>query len=230
MNRYYLLLAGFLSATATFAATFYGPTPYLSASNSPFTGTSFSYFHLEDFEDGSLNTPGVTANTGIVLGPSINTDSVDGDDGAIDGLGQNGHSWFSNASTNSFTFTFSAAVLGNLPTHAGIVWTDMGATGSGPFGFGSIALDAYDGNGNWLGGLGPGLSGDNSVAGGTSEDRFFGVFSATGIGRIVITVDSNDWEVDHLQYGFADSVPEPSTIALASFSLLAFAVRRFITK
>lgn len=158
MVRYCLLLAGLLSASATFAANWFGPSPYLSTADSPFTGGSFSYFHLEYFEDGALNTPGVTASAGIALGPSINTDSVDGDDGSIDGSGQGGFSWFSNASTTSFIFSFNAAILGALPTHAGLVWTDIGATSNGPFGVATIAFEAFDPNNISLGGIGPAVS------------------------------------------------------------------------
>lgn len=50
----------------TSSATFYGPTPYLSFRDSPFSGTNFSYFYLEDFEDGLLNTPGVNVTTGWI--------------------------------------------------------------------------------------------------------------------------------------------------------------------
>ncbi|ARO87701.1 hypothetical protein EBAPG3_007895 [Nitrosospira lacus] len=31
-----------------------GPTPYFSFADSPFATTPFDYFHLENFEDGSL--------------------------------------------------------------------------------------------------------------------------------------------------------------------------------
>ena len=31
-----------------------GPSPYLSFADSPWTSQTFSYFHLEDFEDGVL--------------------------------------------------------------------------------------------------------------------------------------------------------------------------------
>lgn len=225
-----LLLAGLLSASAALAGLL-GPTPYLSSADSPFTGGSFSYFHLENFEDGALNTPGVSANAGIVLAPSINTDSVDGDDGAIDGSGQGGHSWFSNASTTSFQFTFNAALLGALPTHVGIVWTDIGQSVTGGLGTGAVTFEAFDENGLSLGIVGPTVLGDGSVGGGTAEDRFFGATNASGISSITISVNSADWEVDHLQYGLAaDSIPEPSTVVLCSLSLLGLALRRFMMK
>src|SRR5687767_14985597 len=105
-------------------AQYSGPTPYLSAADSPFAATSFGYFHLEDFEDDTL-TPGLTALNGIRIGAGPFTDSVDADDGAIDGSGLDGGSYFSNAATSTFEFVFDAGVLGALPTHAGLVWTDV---------------------------------------------------------------------------------------------------------
>ena len=56
---------GIAAAASTARSAFLGPSPYLSFADSPFNGGSFSYFHLEDFEDGSLNTPGVTASAGF---------------------------------------------------------------------------------------------------------------------------------------------------------------------
>ena len=64
------------------SADFIGPLPYLSQADSPFD-LSAPGAYLEDFEDGLLNTPGVAASVGSVMGPSSNTDSVDGDDGSI---------------------------------------------------------------------------------------------------------------------------------------------------
>src|SRR5262245_33520243 len=105
-----------LAAAPLARADYLGPTPYLSFGDSPFNGLSFSYFHLEDFEDGSFNTPGATASAGwTVNGPGGFTDSVDGDDGAIDGSGTGGHSFLTSSST-FLTITFSASVLGQLPT------------------------------------------------------------------------------------------------------------------
>src|SRR5262245_41740068 len=108
------------------SSVFFGPSPYLSFADSPFNHTNrFSYFYLEDFEDGQLNTPGVTASSGWqVLAQGPLTDSVDGDDGDIDGSGTGGHSFFSNLSSTTLTVTFHPENLGgHLPTHAGIVCT-----------------------------------------------------------------------------------------------------------
>jgi hypothetical protein len=103
--------------------------PYLSFANSPFNGGSFSYFYLENFEDHLLNTPGVTADAGgvasVIFGPSIH-DSVDADDGAINGSGLGGDSYFTGNGAAGVRFTFNAGVLGGLPTSAGLVWTDGG--------------------------------------------------------------------------------------------------------
>ncbi|MHC4745152.1 MAG: hypothetical protein ACYS8Z_24820, partial [Planctomycetota bacterium] len=118
----------------------YGPRPYLQASDSPFAGLGL---YLEDFEDGALNTPGVTAGgVGIYFPPSggSSTDSVDADDGVIDGDGRWGRSLWA-AGLPGVTFTFDAAALGGLPTHVGVVWTD---------GLGDTIFEAYDGDGNFL--------------------------------------------------------------------------------
>src|SRR5262249_46333799 len=81
-----------LVATVTFGsvatghgAMLVGPSPYLKQADSPFVpgGT----FQVETFEDNALNTTGVVASTGSVAGPSGITDSVDADDGTIDGSG-----------------------------------------------------------------------------------------------------------------------------------------------
>ena len=106
------------------AAELIGPTPYVQLSDSPFDGMSFDYFHVDDMEDGMLNTPGVTASVGAPYGPSSITDSVDEDDGAIDGSGVDGYSFFSGSGITGIEFTFDSSALGSYPTHVGIVWTD----------------------------------------------------------------------------------------------------------
>jgi len=48
----------------------------------------------------------------------------------IDGSGLDGDSYFSWSGSAGLTFTFNADVLGSLPTHVDIVWTDGAGTTS----------------------------------------------------------------------------------------------------
>src|SRR4051794_24277401 len=169
----FALCACFLVSSSLHAALL-GPSPYLSFADSPFSGGSFSNFFLETFEGGSLGTPGVSASAGLVIPPGVSTDSVDGDDGTIDGFGTLGHSFLISTS-NTVVFTFNpAAFAGKLPTHAGIVWTDVGNT-TQTFGFSGVTFTALDQNGISLGSIGPFILGDGQITGQTAEDRFFGV-------------------------------------------------------
>lgn len=219
MNRILLLVSLFVPLAN--ADTLLGPTPYLSFADSPFSGGSFTYFNLEDFEDHLLNTPGVTASAGgvtsVVFGPFIH-DSVDADDGVIDGSGLNGDSYFSSCGSCGITFTFDAGILGTLPTAAGIVWTD---------GAGQVTFSAFGPGNTPLGTIGP-ISGpgfpDGSVNGETAEDRFFGIIASGGISSIFISNSGGGIEVDHLQYGLLNTstaVPEPSSMFLLGAALVA---------
>ena len=220
-----LLAAGYTGAVHA-DPTLVGPTPYLGASSSPFNPATFGYFHLETFEDHLLNTPGVTADAGgvtsVVFGPSIH-DSVDADDGATDGSGLLGDSYFTGSGAVGVRFTFSEAVLGSLPTSAGIVWTD-GGPGT------PVTFSAFGPGGVPL--LSQTFSGfaDGSNNGETAEDRFLGVANAAGISAIFISNASGGMEVDHLQYGGASvaAIPEPETYALmlAGLGSLGFVARR----
>ncbi len=190
------------------AAEIIGPLPYLSASDIPanfYLGGSPA--GLEDFEDRSLDF-GITASRGNVVGPGGNTDSVDADDGLIDGLGTNGRSWFAGdeGTMASVTFTFAAP----LPTAAGIVWTD-GAQ------IHEIFFEAFGPGMVSLGSVGPFTFADSTNIGTTSEDRFFGVRDPGGVLAIQLSnVEplsiAGGIEVDHVQFGTA--VPEPSSICL----------------
>ena len=83
--------------------TVLGPTPYLSRADSPFpvNGSSAQFF-LEDFEPAPGCVPGDLSFCGggkfspkgarLLNGGAARGDSVDGDDGAIDGVGTNGAS------------------------------------------------------------------------------------------------------------------------------------------
>jgi hypothetical protein len=204
------------------AQTFLGPSPYLQTSDSPIASLpGFGYFHLEDFEDGALNTPGLTASDGTVLAPGDATDSVDADDGVVDGSGQRGHSWYSRGTLTFFDFTFDAGVLGALPTHAGLVWTDVGTVFSGAFATGPVTFEAFGPGGATLGSIGPVILGDGRFTGQTGEDRFFGVINPAGISRIRVSMsNSADWEVDHVQYGFIPTPGAASVLVLAGLSVL----------
>ena len=175
-------------------ALFYlpGNTPYLSRTNSPFfAGILSGAVTLEDFERGAFNIAGVTASAGQVVGPGGQVDSVDADDGVVDGSGNGGHSYLVNE-TNSVTFSFNAALLGRLPTKVGIVLTDGYPVGSG--------IEAFDTNGVSLGVVGPVQIGDDKFTGETAEDRFLGVEFAGGISALRVFYVLADFEVDHLQF------------------------------
>jgi hypothetical protein len=222
------LFATLLAVAGSADAQLLGPTggtglsgEYARASDSPFAATSFSWFHLENFEDHLFNTPGVTASAGgvtsVVFGPSIH-DSVDIDDGVLDGSGLAGDSYFSSPGSAGIQYTFNAGALGALPTHAGVVWTD---------GEGSTTFEAFDHNGVSLGVVTVDIA-NATVTGETNEDRFFGAVDPLGISAIKISNASGGIEVDHLQYGLAAAVPEPETVALMAggLGLLGLVARR----
>lgn len=224
-----------LLGTAPSEAVLLGPSPYLcfdrtgtSALAPAYTGScgtadspfavganagSFSYFHLETFEDHLFNTPGVTASAGgvtsVVFGPSIH-DSVDADDGTIDGSGLAGDDFFASGPTG-IRFTFDAGVLGALPTSAGIVWTD---------GTNNINFEAFDENGISLGIL-TGDHANDSFNGEAEDDRFYGVVNAGGISALFISSGGGGIEVDNLQYGGAGvAVPTPTAAEPATLAVL----------
>ena len=209
------LAAGMVSQAQADTATFVTSSPYTQFSDSPFYSISNGNpnFYLEDFEDGGLNTRGANVDVGRVASPG-GADSVDGDDGTLDGNGNAGHSWYSGNSATSVSFSFLSDSLGWLPTHVGIVWTDVGFAGpNSPFGFDSVAVRAFDANGISLGGVLFDDLGDGDFRGASAEDRFFGAIFAGGISRLTISslTGSTDWEVDHLQYGIA-AVPVPGAV------------------
>jgi len=193
---------------------------YASFADSPFAPiftplpSPPGYFHFENFEGGALSTPGVSAPAANVITGFAAVDSVDLDDGFLDGTntGFVGHSYFTGNGAGGILFTFNAGVLGSLPTHAGIVWTD---------GAGSITFQAFGPGNIFLGGV----LGNHAGAGfgTTGEDRFYGVIDPMGIESIFISNSSGGIEVDHLQYGLLGPsimVPEASTFLLMGTGLI----------
>lgn len=184
--------SGLLMAPSALAQSMLGPLPYTSVADSPLD-TQAQDFVVITFEQGMFRIPGVSTSVPAagVIGPGGLTDSVDADDGVIDGNGTNGHSLFSGSGSIGITFSFDAAVLGSLPTSVGIVWTD---------GEGSTSFEAFGADDVLLGTIGPVVIADSSVTGSTAEDRFFGVEHAAGIKKIRISNSAGGIEVDHFQF------------------------------
>ncbi|UCD74889.1 MAG: hypothetical protein JSV91_14015 [Phycisphaerales bacterium] len=195
-----------------------GDTPYLSTDDSPWVGTSadMEYFYLEDFEDGLLNTPGLDASIGVVRAPWTATDSVDADDGVIDGFGREGYSFwrYEPDVAPSITFTFELDVLGLLPTNVGLVWTDGNDAAL-------VTFEVFDADGLSLGSFQT-MLGDGYHSGGTAADRFLGAEYALGISAMTISAEFGGLEVDHIHYG-ASVVPAPSAAVAV---LLGLGIRR----
>ncbi|MEE8155816.1 MAG: hypothetical protein V3T53_12765 [Phycisphaerales bacterium] len=188
-------------------------TPYLSAADSPFDlfGKG-SDFLLEDFEDGLLNSLGLLGFGGEVRFPSSFTDSVDADDGRIDGFGTDGHSYWAFADPEdgpAARFEFDPKVLGALPRSVGLVWTDGNVDAITIF-------EAFGPDGRSLGTMEFTSLDDGRGQGGTAEDRFMGVIFAGGISAIEVTADLGRIELDHVQYG--DLVPAPGALVLLSLA------------
>lgn len=178
--------------------TFFGPSPYLSAADSPFDRSQLGTdFWIEDFEDGQLNTRGVSVDYGSVRSPSDLTDSVDADDGQIDNNGLTGHSYLVRPGMTGVTFTFNRTTLGGLPTNVGIVLTGGGDDGPG------LNVEFFDAGGNLIGTTNDMFP--KPISGVTSDDRFVGLTHAGGICAIrisgVLAPSNTGIELDHLQYG-----------------------------
>ena len=169
--------------------------------DSPFYEFSKNHpdFHMEDFEDGLLDTPGVTVNVGKVYGPSETTDSVDEDDGIKDGVCIDCRSFNVGERNNFLIITFDESKLKGLPTHAGIVVTDS-TYGKGAPKVSQILISVIDSDGyvvhsEIIENLDFGKSGT------ANNDVFFGTIYEGGIKQFRIAIDYGSMEVDHLQYG-----------------------------
>lgn len=187
---------------------FLGPTPYAGRVDSPFRSCpDASTFYFDDFEQGTINLPGVTVmlpstpekDGGLRRGgSSLAIDSVDEDDGVIDGgrcVWPDGGACAALYSPNGpegITLEWEASAL---PQFVGLAWTD---------GRLSIRFEAFGADQESLGVIGP-TAGigfpDAQQEGSTAEDRFFGVVAPGGVSKVRISCTDGGMEIDHVQYG-----------------------------
>lgn len=200
--------------------TAFGPSDYLQLGDTPdgFCSTICGCdVNIETFEDGMLDSF-LSIDNGDIFPPNGTTgtnqpitDSVDGDDGSVDGSGLAGYSWYT-GSVQDVTITFASSV-----TCAGLVFTDADASSS------NVSLEAFDSNGVSLGIINAGDLADGSNAGETAEDAFLGFHNADGeIAWITLSIDAGSGiELDHIHWAdCAACVPEPAASAMAFFGLL----------
>jgi len=187
--------------------SFFLNNPYKSFDgDSPFKSlkATSDWFEFETFDGPTFqaNTKGVTTSSPNETSKYTDAgfyDSVDSDDGAIDGKGRAQDRLV--LSNGDITFTFDNKR--GFPTDAGIVWTDVHATNPS-FGQSTLTFEAFDASGKSLGLQGPfTVGGDYSTTGETGEDRFFGAHYNGGISsfRVVVPAVTVGVEFDHLQYG-----------------------------
>jgi hypothetical protein len=182
-------------------ATLVNPIPYTSFASNSYVRALFDCFDVEDLEDSSLSASGDPALHGMAPRSAGLPDLVVEDANSILESGASGRTWYFNG-VSSITFTFGAALLGALPTHAGLVWTNLGLANVRK-GFDSVLFEAFDTMNNSVGLVGPSALGDGLFAGQTVEDRFFGITSASGIGSVRISLlNSTQQGLDNLQYDF----------------------------
>ena len=193
--------------------TVFGPFPYLGPFSSPFSQfiIDSEYYFLEDFEDGSFNQPGITVNTGEVISDLQDADSVDADDGLVDGVGR-GHSYLTSSGEqrsgiDSVLFTFDEQVLQSLPNYF-VVVTDFTCEQIGSSYNANISFEAYGKDGFPIISTDAINFGDRNNSGETSADRFWGIYSIDGVKAIKIKYHDPEicsgfksLELDHIQYG-----------------------------
>ena len=193
-------IGAFEFGAGTAPPVFYPASTYLQASDSPFVGETYSYFHLEDLVDGAMNTPGLTRMGGTISGAGPVGDSVDGDGGCLDGVGHTGNSFYSGFGVQSMTFEFDDASLGDYPTHVGLVYTDIPAI---------VNFEYFDAAGDSIGTTSFDFTTLGLQQGLTSFDRFMGASFEGGISKLVVTtsggLSNSGFEVDHVQYGRQDA-------------------------
>lgn len=203
-----------LSSAANAGSIWFEPTAYLSSADMP---SDFAKMNpvIEDFEDGSAD-PMLNIYPGKILGPGHDsgikdvTDSVDADDGPIDGSGGQGHSFF--YALNEISVEFSDPVVA-----AGLVFTD------GPQNM-TLKLEAFDTDGSSIGDIAWDTTADEVYTGTTGEDRFVGLLSNDGVSKLVISQSGGGMgiEIDHVTF----AIPEPSTAGMLFIAAVILVCRR----
>ena len=216
-----LLLSAIVFSNGVQAATIsVGPDgPYRQASDSPWDGLSFDYFYLEDHEDGLLNTPGVTVNTGFVFGPTGTADSVDNDDGVLNFACGTCRSYAASGGAVDgvvLTYTFDGAQLGDvLPDHVGIVVTNAFEA--------TVTVEGFDVDSLSQGTFALNVP-ETSLSDSIKQPVFIGLQGDIGLSSVSFTFDfvgsASTIEIDHLQYGSGASVvPVPAAVWLFGSAL-----------
>lgn len=210
------ILSTFAFAPCAHAAAiaFHPATPYVQTGDASSLFDSEWAVHIEDFEDNSIDP--FLDISGNILPPFFGTgadnltDSIDGDDGTLDGNGNAGYSLFN--SNRSITITFESPV-----TNAGLVWTDGDPNSAG------VTLEAFDDEGMSLGIKDYMDLADDSFTGETAEDRFIGATDMSGIKSLIVSnlPDGNGIEIDHVHWQDCSvAIPEPAAFAMLLFGLL----------
>lgn len=201
------IVAAVAGSLAAEGPVFLGPTPYTSMANSPINLSQPGHTsHLEDFEDATLDLLGTTFSVGAIHDPSPTTDSVDADDGAIDGSGIGGHSWLVPAG-RMLTMMLDEPTLHHHPPKFGFVLTDAAP--------GATITVAFFGHEKELLGETVVTMGDANNDGATAEDVFVGcVNSDGGVSMVTVVADSGEFEIDHVQM-------EPHFASIVAFKPIA---------
>ena len=218
-------IACLLLQSAGAAVTAFGPVHYRGRLDSPFFGgMAAGDIIVEDVEDWRVDTPGLS----IVSPHSIDrVGGVDEEDGRLDGAARFGNLISGPSSREApiqFDIRFAPGPDGSHPLYAGLAL--IGAVQAQP-GVESYSLfSAWDGHGNPVS-TQPFRIEDIQFTGNpepksTIGDQFFGIYSDTGISRIVI---QRKIYIDHIQYGWA--IPEPGSAVLVLAAVgLGLLVRR----
>ncbi|MFO0897163.1 MAG: hypothetical protein U0836_06990 [Pirellulales bacterium] len=210
MVRSFSVLVALLVSAVSASASPIEPTFYFGQQYAGIEDSPFAVQHLEDFEDGLFNQPGVTAFSGYdpggfglnyVAPPGNDTNSVDG--------GHDGYAFEPGTSQSNFVKpgTMRSAlefVFDDPPTNAGMAITKIWSPD-----LARLDFRVYGPTGEEVGRY------ETPWTSVTVETPFLGASYPDGISAVQLIVwvtggPSSHFEIDHLQYG----VPEPNTLLL----------------